>query len=34
MISLLVTPFFLINNVARFIGTRGMESKASLPPGG
>lgn len=32
MISLIVTPIFLINNVVRFIGTRGMESRASLPP--
>jgi len=30
MISIIVTPFFLINNVARFLGTRSMKSGASL----
>lgn len=30
LISFFVTPFFLLNNVARFLGTRGMTSSASL----
>jgi hypothetical protein len=32
MISLIVTPLFLINNIARFVGTTGMKPHEIAPP--
>ena len=32
MISLIVTPLFLINNIARFVGTMGMKPHEIAPP--